>query len=89
MCVTYLKSRADERELTSVLAVYVFSVVGGRVYTGMHSLGTSLTPIIELTISRYCWRIITGHRVLGAVVHTRNSRHCLGRFRFLDRYAAR
>jgi hypothetical protein len=26
-------------KLIPVLAVYVFSVVGGRVYTGMHSLG--------------------------------------------------
>jgi len=33
-----------QRRLTVVLAVYIFSVVGGRVYTGMHSLGMSLSP---------------------------------------------
>ena len=33
--------RSAEILLTPVLALYIFSVVGGRVYTGMHSLGMS------------------------------------------------
>jgi hypothetical protein len=38
-CLSFLRSA--ETMLTLVLALYIFSVVGGRVYTGMHSLGMS------------------------------------------------
>jgi membrane-associated phospholipid phosphatase len=52
------------RRLRAVLAIYTFSVVGGRLYTGMHSIGQS-TSRLSSTPSLTCIADVVAGSLLG------------------------
>lgn len=63
----------DDVADVSVLAVYTFSVVGGRLYTGMHSIGTLDFLVVweALTTSGHRWWKPTRRLLLGFLARNR------------------